>query len=459
MPDEIDQLRTFRADAPAPSAAAWTHAEQAIARARRRGTLRRFSGRRVLAPALAAAAVLAAAVLVPLALRALPTVSAGPAATRVATGWHLNTHGPVRGTLTCPTATTTCYDQAATSRNVGAIVSETIDRLYVSADGTRTWRAIALPSGLTFTSAMVCQTATTCSAGAEDHGKPAFTVTRDGGRTWTTNPLPSSAGAIAALTCPAATTCRGLAITPEQTRKLVDRGLERSATTQLLVTTGDGRHFTVTAFPKAEHIDLLSCPTASDCVAGGVTPAPKGPPAGIMLTSHDGGVTWQTGALPRRVQPARSLDCVDARHCFDVGLRLQTDHSELLVSTDGGATWQGRPLPARYPHPNIFALACVSPGTCYITGEQNRHEKFDNGKATSAGRAFAAVTQDAGLTWRPMSFPEPSSIPRPKPPRFAESPDDYMLMVSLQCPRDDTCIGLTLGVQDSKYGAIYTATP
>lgn len=357
--------------------------------------------------------------------------------------------------VTCPTAAT-CYVQGrATDGSV-------LDSLYVSTDGARTWRDLPLSGGLTFTSRLVCQTADTCSAGALDHGAPAFTVTRDGGRTWTTNPLPPGTGEITVLSCPAATTCRALA----------NPGGRVFSQPEHLVTTDDGRHFTVTSFPAADRVYLLSCPTASRSVAAGLGTAFDSSFTGLVLVSDDGGATWRPGTLPRGVRPWTSpIDCVDAEHCFEVDMRvygtpryqnqngqrvlagITGDYEEVMVSGDGGATWTPRPLPARYPHPGIDDLACVSVSTCYITGYDDVPQSFDNGKATSGSSSIAAVTQDAGLTWQAMSLPKPSSLPPGEPP------DVFMSVSSLQCPQVSICIALADNVAGNKYAAIYTTAP
>jgi photosystem II stability/assembly factor-like uncharacterized protein len=301
----------------------------------------------------------------------------------------------------------------------------------------------------------VCQTAETCSAGALDHGTPAFTVTRDGGRTWTTSPLPAGAGQITSLTCPAATTCRALA------------NVGGSLIAQHLVTTGDGRHFTVSSFPAADSIRLLSCPTASRCVAAGPGTSYDISFTGRVLVSDDGGVTWRQGTLPRGMSADSPIDCVDAEHCFAAGLRtIGTYHdvvaagitklyNEFLVSDDGGTTWTVRPLPARFRSPLIDNVACVSASTCYITGSDSAAQSFDNGKAVSQGSYYAAVTQDAGLTWQAMSMAEPPSS-RLQP---GEPPDVFMSVSSLRCPQVNVCIAMADNVEGNKHAAIYTTAP
>jgi photosystem II stability/assembly factor-like uncharacterized protein len=477
MRDEIDQLRTFRAGTPDPDSTAWRRAERAIAEARQRHRSDwrlawRWPSWRLLT-ALSAAAVLAVAVLVSVTLSA-PTASKSAATSGagltwslagyfVPKGYQLNTNGPAPGPLTCPTATT-CYDQAGlVSHRVGGRGGSTFqwDRLYVSSDGARTWRAVPLPSGLAFTSLLVCQTTNTCSAGALDHGKPAFTVTRDGGRTWTTSPLPAGSGRINVLTCPATTTCRALTTT--------DGGFSALH----LVTTNDGRQFTLTSFPAADSITDLTCPTASHCIATGLGTAYNTSFTGLVLVSNDGGVTWRPGTLPLAVRPISSLDCVDAEHCFEVDWRIHGTpgyanengqrvlvgitgiDSEVMVSDDGGMTWTARPLPARFPSPVIDNLTCVSASTCYITGSDSVAQRFDNGNAISGGSDFAAVTQDAGLTWQAMGLAEPpASQLQP-----GEPPDVFMSVSSLDCPQVNICIALADNVAGNKYAAIYTTAP
>jgi len=475
MRDEIHQLRAFRASTPEPDAAAWSRAERAISEARQqpahRLRTRRLSRWRMptwrVLGALSALPVAAVAALIAVLL------SSGPATTNtdssglswslagyfVPEGYQLSTHGPAPGPLTCPSATT-CYDQADLVPHQvadGRLVRRTYqwDDLYVSKDGAHTWQAVRLPDGLAFTSRLVCQTADTCSAGAIDHGTPAFTVTRDGGRTWTTSPLPAGTGRITVLTCPAATTCRALA------------NVGGSLIAQHLVTTDGGRHFTVSSFPAVDSISQLSCPTVNHCIAAGRGTAYDISFTGLVLVSNDGGVTWRPGTLPRAMTADSPIDCVDAEHCFAAGLHtIGTYHDgvtagitklydEMLASDDGGVTWTVRPLSARFPSPLIDNVACVSASTCYITGSDSVAQSFDNGKATSGGSYYAAVTQDAGLTWQAMSMAEPpSSQLQP-----GEPPDVFMSVSSLQCPQVNVCIAMADNVAGNKHAAIYTTAP
>jgi photosystem II stability/assembly factor-like uncharacterized protein len=473
MRDEIELLKALRADTPAPPAEAWTRAEEAIDAARHqargRPVSRLLSGfpgfpalpqpRWRVLTALSAAIALAAAVVVAVTLAAGTTASQGKTASPSAggtltwtlagylepKGWQLDTHGPLPGAMTCPTATTCYVLDAATGLHVSPDSPRT--GLYVSTDGARTWRAIRLPGGLAFTTALDCQTSATCEAGAMEHGEPAFTVTKDGGRTWTTRPLPAAAGELEGLSCLSTAVCRALGAAPGQRFPLHPH----------LVTTDDGVHFTTTAFPAADRIVTLTCPTASRCVATGSGPVSGRFRTGAVLLSDDGGATWRPGTLPGGIQLwGDPVTCIGAERCLALGTVIPAEGSlydELLVSADGGATWTQRPLDAKFPTPVIRDLACPTASTCYVTGSDAVAEHFDNGTATSASSSFAAVTGDAGLTWQAIGLPEPAS-----PPRF-EPPDAYMSIASLQCPKAGTCIALTDGATGSKYAAIYRTAP
>lgn len=451
MPDEIDQLRTFRADTSAPSAAAWSQAEEAIAAARRQAGGRRrtyrLRGWRMLT-ALIAVPVLAAAVLAAITFHSTTKVSPGNATSPNATasgnatatgdlawslagylvpkGWQLNTHGPVPGPMTCPTATT-CYVEGEEAG------------LYVSTDAAATWQSIKLPAGLTFTTPLVCQSATTCEAGATVRGTPALTVTKDGGRGWSTQPLPAGTGTIDKLTCPAPGTCRAITLPPRGAR-------------EHLLTTDDGRHFTASYFP-ANNVYLLSCPTASHCVAAGLASDTGNKIIGQLLISDDGGASWHSETMAAGIRPWTTLDCVDAEHCVEVVLHLKGDYNVFMVSDDGGVTWTARPVPANLPHLGIRDVACVSVSTCYITGFESKPQRFDGGHAVSEATAIAAVTQDAGRTWQAIGLPEPSKLPAFEPP------DAFMSVSSLQCPQVNVCIAMADTIAGNKYAAIYKTAP
>ena len=91
----------------------------------------------------------------------------------------------------------------------------------------------------------------------------------------------------------------------------------------------------------------------------------------------------------------------------------------------------------------------------YLAGSDSVPQSFDNGKASSGSLSFAAVTQDAGLTWHSMSLPEPPAAQL----RPGEPPDVFMSLSSLDCPRVNVCIAMANTVAGNKHAAIYTTAP
>ena len=94
------------------------------------------------------------------------------------------------------------------------------------------------------------------------------------------------------------------------------------------------------AFPKGELIQSLTCPTASHCVAVGLYSKvdPRNGPDldhGVLLTSDDGGVTWQRHAWPKGYGPGVLPDvtCADARHCAMIGFIERNGSGALQTTT------------------------------------------------------------------------------------------------------------------------------
>lgn len=488
MRDEIELLRTFRADTPGPTAGAWARAESAITAARsdenpatrrlRPGRLARLRlarlrpGRRqaivVCAAAAAVTALLAVVLPGPAPLtksvhtawqpaRELPR-TAGPgkwagtwqlASYLVTAGWQVNTAGPKPGHLTCPTART-CYIEGNNAASASGPAD--MNSFYVSNDGAASWNVLPLPAGITFTSALSCGSAASCAAGARYRGQPVFIVTSDGGHSWTIDPLPTGGGQIFKLSCPSPTTCMGLTST---TGKPIAPGLMGLlASVRLVTTTDGGRHFTETRFPSGEDMQDISCPTTSYCVAVGVYAASvPNTDRGVVMISRDGGRSWRQGTLPRGIglAPFPQVTCVDTAHCWTIGSIGDFGNSVMAASSDGGATWTARRLPATVPDPQLFAFACPTAATCYVAGEDSIPQQIGN--TYNAGSAVVAVTHDDGKSWNRISFPKPARVPG------GMQGDAFMAIGQIQCPQATTCVALGVSDQGSKSTPVYTTNP
>jgi len=505
MPDEIDLLRSFRADTPEPDDGAWNRAAAALADVRAvepgaRGTTGRRHparwrkpGRRftLTAVAAAAAAAVAAALLVgvtrtpptltgrlttsweparPLPGRAHPGRASGAwqlTSYLVARGWQENTVGPEAGPLTCPTPAT-CYIEGDSSRSPSGPAD--VNSFYVSTDGAQTWGVLPVPGGVTFTSALSCSSATDCAAGGMYYGhQPVYLTTASGGHSWTVRPVPARVGQIIDLACVTATTCRGLA---SVSGWATGPGLGNSfPDTHFVVTSGNGRRFTVVPFPKTALIQSVTCPTAAHCVAVGVhsfSDLRTGPDLdhGVLLTSDDGGLTWRQRAWPKGYGPGVFPDvtCADASHCAMIGFverngregnqygytsgKDAVQYTVIAFSSDGGATWTARTLPNTIPYPMMDTLTCPTTRTCYAAGSDLIAQRIGN--TYNGGSSVVAITNDAGRSWQRVTFPVPAKVPG------GMQGDSFMDIGEIQCPQPDACVAIAATDQGSTSTPIYT---
>lgn len=425
---------------------------------------RRGPGRRTLIATASASAVVAALLAVVLPgqsrltsplhttwqpARALPQhpVTATPAAadtwrlaSYLVTGWQRSTEGLSATYLTCPAAGT-CYvigDSTTSSSGV-----PDLNTLYVSTTAGISWSALRVPSGLSFTTPLSCATATDCATGGIYLGQPVFADTADGGHSWTIDPLPATSGTIFQLSCPTASTCSGLLATeiapgPGWLPGWLDYG-----GVTFLRTTDAGRQFATSKFPAGQVMQTLSCPTASDCVAIGVSSADVGynkipRRGGFVEISTDGGATWTPGRLPADFSPgfAPQVDCPDARYCFMNGSTNLRQQNAFAASADGGRTWTQRQLPRDLPGAEPSAISCPTDSTCYVTGGYS--------KGGNAGGAMLLATSNGGENWRSAKVPAgwwANGFPEIGP---------------IQCPQVGMCVALGASFQGTSSTPVFT---
>ena len=502
MPDEIDLLRRFRSDTPEPDDAAWNRARTALADARAgdsgaRATpghrsLWRPPGGHVTVAAAAAIVAAAAVVLIVGVVQGPPTLTGRlttsweparvlPSGARsvhapsgawrlmshlVTRGWQENTAGPEPGLLTCPSATT-CYVEGDNSTSPSGPAD--MDSFYVSTDGAQTWSVLPVPKGVTFTSALSCASAADCAAGGLYYGhQPVYLSTATGGHSWTVSPLAADVGQISNLDCATATSCRGLASASGST---MSPGFDLIADTHFVLTADGGRHFTVVRFPRGESIQSVSCPTASHCVAVGLhdnSDARTGPDLdhGVLLTSDDGGMSWQPHVWPKGYGPGPVPDvtCADASDCAMIGFvehngregnqvgyssgQDAVQYTVIAFSSDGGLTWTASTLPHTIPYPMIDALTCPTAQTCYAAGSDLIAQRI--GRTLNAGSSVVAITHDAGRSWQRVTFAVPAKVPG------GMQGDSFMDIGEIQCPAADACVAIGVSDQGSTSTPIYT---
>jgi photosystem II stability/assembly factor-like uncharacterized protein len=129
-------------------------------------------------------------------------------------------------------------------------------------------------------------------------------------------------------------------------------------------------------FQLAPTLDSISCPTATQCVAGGI---------GSFERTTDGGSTWQTESLPPAlgsIGQIASLSCPTTSSCVAID-----DVGQGLMSSDGGVTWQASvlPLPGE-----LTAVSCVTGSSDCVAVDVD----------TSTSTFASATTTDGGVTWQ-----------------------------------------------------------
>lgn len=131
---------------------------------------------------------------------------------------------------------------------------------------------------------------------------------------------------------------------------------------------------------RAPHWETLTSVSFTDSRAGTVVG-----PGGTILTTADGGATWQWRG-DRRYGGLMGVSFADRHHGQAVGLAVTGLTPFISVATaDGGATWHVRQPPARtrVSNANFSGVAFLDDQRGYVAGD--------------FGRILA--TADAGLTW------------------------------------------------------------
>ncbi|MDA8279414.1 MAG: hypothetical protein M0Z63_03180 [Actinomycetota bacterium] len=157
--------------------------------------------------------------------------------------------------------------------------------------------------------------------------------------------------------------------------------------------TGDGgRTWSRVPLPPATYLSSpISCTSASRCAVGariGTTFSLDAPGStAAVLTTADGGRSWQQHRLPSWVGLATSVACPTATRCVAVveastraaiGGMAPWDGadrfyaSDVLTTADRGRTWSTSPLPGRSgdQYLRLHTLACPTTQDCVVAGER-----------------------------------------------------------------------------------------
>jgi hypothetical protein len=420
--------------------------------------------------------------------------------------WSQYTHGPPRGSLTCPT-TSVCYVMSGHYNTPYAGAPLLGVSVYASSDGGQTWAAHSMPDGFAPTSQIACGSASNCAAGGIHNGQPVFAATNDGGETWALDPLPSGVGHLDTLSCPSQNFCAGLAGHSK------DLSNGTTDATFLFTTTG-GKKFTDEPLVSGDSMQSLSCSSDQDCTAIGSSDALGGPnnfAAGVSARTTDGGATWFPGTVPDGLGVGGSaLSCPDAEHCWMTGLiaipsqnppqcagttfpgdgvtttpttsvqspavaavaqaesaatakEYQKEAGSadfgcnapgwplfigaVASTSDGGLSWTPDSMPADVPQPVFEGLSCPTDSQCWVTGSDVVPRQV--GTTYDGGQPILLGTTDGGATWSDVTF----SVPEGAPDDYGQS---YLSLGEIACPSAGSCVALGDVAQSTPTSPVYS---
>jgi hypothetical protein len=375
--DSLDQCAPALGDEELDERLALALARSHILRARR-------ARRRALAGSLAAVLVLGVVMVVGVVRPGAPTrpakVTAWELVSYVDPSWQqLPSVGFASGFgLDCPT-TSTCY-----------AVDNVAEQVEVTSDGGNSWRHVALPDGFVPLSAIACTDAISCSLLGSDGAEVTMVATSDGGTTWVEHALgvrDTDATSVGVLACSTATSCIAAVTT-------IDDSSSNSST--VLMTHDGGATWSSTALVASFD------PLGGACVGGScvlVGSGGEGSSGAAAYASSDGGSSWSPAAVPAGVGPLVSVACATPVTCVG-GSNASND---VLTSHDGGQSWQemkasGLPDAIRTSLSCASASACWASGVVVPTGQGSPITFAD-------AEGFLASTSDGGASWHQAPLP------------------------------------------------------
>jgi hypothetical protein len=290
--------------------------------------------------------------------------------------WAVGTPGPpAPGPATTDSTTTSTTPPVPTT-----VIDATVN-------GGRTW--VAQPLTLTAAPALTgisCPTVQLCMAVGLSGSASAGIVltTHRGGEVWGEVSNPAGATVITSVECASAVDCTVIAS---------DGTTYWSAHS---VNFGHSWQRGGTLPAGLQDAAALACVTGGPCLVTGFTTTTAGHGQGAIVISGDRGATWTAANVPAGTGLLQGAVCATVTSCLAAGTTSTTVSAvvpakgEVLTSQDGGQTWDASPSALSVD--DVFGIDCPSPRICAVVGA-----KWVGHPAIGAGAV--ARSHDSGLSF------------------------------------------------------------
>jgi hypothetical protein len=140
----------------------------------------------------------------------------------------------------------------------------------------------------------------------------------------------------------------------------------------------------------------LSCVVGGPCLVTGFTPTTAGHGQGAIVVSADRGATWTAANVPAGTGLLQGAVCATVTSCLAAGTTSTTVSAvvpakgAILTSQDGGQTWDASPFTSSID--DVFGIDCPSPRICAMVGTKWVGRP-------SVGTGVVAQSHDSGLSF------------------------------------------------------------